>query len=132
MSKDGLNPIGKMEAKLKHLEFIQGVVNRLAADSFRAADGTVMVLWRRRHRHAVQPPSDSKPNRYSKRGDVSSSAWSTVKMGCSPFRSSVHWRCNRTYSHNLRLQPLRCFHLVKFDATAIRLPHLGRFPTCRH
>ena len=35
MSKDGLNPIGKMEAKLKHLEFIQGVVNRLAADSFR-------------------------------------------------------------------------------------------------
>ena len=35
MTKDGLNPIGKMEAKLKHLEFIQGVVNRLAADSFR-------------------------------------------------------------------------------------------------
>ena len=35
MSKDGLNPIGKMEAKLKHLEFIQGVVNRLAVDSFR-------------------------------------------------------------------------------------------------
>ena len=24
-----------MEAKLKHLEFIQGIVNRLATDSFR-------------------------------------------------------------------------------------------------
>ena len=83
-------------------------------------------------RNAVQPPSDSRPNRYSKRGDVSSSAWSTVKMGCSPFRSSVHWRCNWTYSHNLRLKPLLCFHLVKFDATAIHSSHLGRFPTCRH
>ena len=43
MSKDGLNPIGKMEAKLKHLEFIQGVVNRLAADSFRMKGWSVAL-----------------------------------------------------------------------------------------
>ena len=43
MSKDGLNPIGKIEAKLKHLEFIQGVVNRLAADSFRMKGWSVAL-----------------------------------------------------------------------------------------
>ena len=43
MTKDGLNPIGKMEAKLKHLEFIQSVVNRLAADSFRMKGWSVAL-----------------------------------------------------------------------------------------
>ena len=37
-----MNPIGK-EAKLKHLEFIQGVVNRLAADSFRMKGWSVAL-----------------------------------------------------------------------------------------
>ena len=32
-----------MEAKLKHLEFIQGVVNRLAADSFRMKGWSVAL-----------------------------------------------------------------------------------------
>ncbi len=32
-----------MEAKLKHLEFMQGVINRLATDSFRVK-GWVVVL----------------------------------------------------------------------------------------
>ena len=44
MSKDGLNPIGKMEAKLKHLEFIQGVVNRLAARARRSTGRSLRDL----------------------------------------------------------------------------------------
>ena len=33
-----------MEAKLKHLEFIQGIVNRLGADSFRLKGWTVVLM----------------------------------------------------------------------------------------
>ena len=33
-----------MEAKLKHLEFIQGIVNRLATDSFRLKGWTVVLV----------------------------------------------------------------------------------------
>ena len=33
-----------MEAKIKHLEFIQGVVNRLASDSFRLKGWTVVLV----------------------------------------------------------------------------------------
>ena len=33
-----------MEPKLKHLEFIQGVVNRLASDSFRLKGWTVLLV----------------------------------------------------------------------------------------
>ena len=33
-----------MESKLKHLEFIQGVVNRLASDSFRIKGWTVILV----------------------------------------------------------------------------------------
>ena len=33
-----------MEAKLKHLEFIQGIVNRLATDSFRLKGWTVVLI----------------------------------------------------------------------------------------
>ena len=33
-----------MESKLKHLEFIQGVINRLAADSFRMKGWTVVLV----------------------------------------------------------------------------------------
>ena len=33
-----------MEPKLKHLEFIQGVVNRLASDSFRLKGWTVVLI----------------------------------------------------------------------------------------
>ena len=33
-----------MDAKLKHLEFIQGVVNRLASDSFRIKGWTVVLV----------------------------------------------------------------------------------------
>ena len=33
-----------MEAKLKHLEFIQGVINRLAANSFRLKGWTVLLV----------------------------------------------------------------------------------------
>ena len=33
-----------MEAKLKHLEFIQGVINRLATDSFRMKGWAVVLL----------------------------------------------------------------------------------------
>ncbi len=33
-----------MEAKLKHLELIQGVINRLAADSFRMKGWTVILV----------------------------------------------------------------------------------------
>ena len=33
-----------MDAKLKHLEFIQGIVNRLATDSFRLKGWTVVLL----------------------------------------------------------------------------------------
>ena len=43
MSKDGLNPSGTIEAKLKHLEFIQGVVSRLASDSFRMKGWSVAL-----------------------------------------------------------------------------------------
>ena len=34
----------QMEAKLKHLEFIQGVINRLATDSFRMKGWAVVVV----------------------------------------------------------------------------------------
>ncbi len=33
-----------MEAKLKHLEFIQGVINRLATDSFRIKGWSVVLI----------------------------------------------------------------------------------------
>ena len=33
-----------MEAKLKHLEFIQGVINRLASDSFRVKGWSVVLV----------------------------------------------------------------------------------------
>ena len=33
-----------MDAKIKHLEFIQGVVNRLSSDSFRIKDRTVVLV----------------------------------------------------------------------------------------
>jgi len=33
-----------MEAKLKHLEFIQGVINRLATDSFRVKGWSVVLI----------------------------------------------------------------------------------------
>ena len=33
-----------MEAKFKHLEFIQGIVNRLATDSFRLKGWTVVLI----------------------------------------------------------------------------------------
>ena len=33
-----------MEAKLKHLEFIQGVINRLASDSFRMKGWSVVLI----------------------------------------------------------------------------------------
>ena len=33
-----------MEAKIKHLEFIQGVVNRLASDSFRMKGWAVVLV----------------------------------------------------------------------------------------
>ena len=35
-----------MDAKLKHLELIQGVVNRLAADSFRIKGWAVVLVVR--------------------------------------------------------------------------------------
>ena len=44
-----------MDAKLKHLEFIQGIVNRLATDSFRLKGSALVVLLAREGRIEIAP-----------------------------------------------------------------------------